>query len=156
MDTSAQESCKIWDCVLGALQNCQFWYGVLAGVVLVLVLLLIWKCISACGATRKEITIEDNENGSFTITLDALISFVRSTAASFNQLEVLGLRLAETRLGLVMVITVTASADTELVKCRNQLREHLMSEMRSKLGVVDQIKAINFEAQQLTTSEKQA
>ena len=134
-------SCKVCDYALAALQNSQFWVGVLAGFVV---------------ALRKEIVVEDSEKGTFTITSSALMAFVRNIADSFKQVEVVNLRLVERRDGLAMVINVKASADAEIVKYLGELREKLSSEMSVKLGIVEQIKAINFETQELVPVEKEA
>lgn len=149
-------SCKVCDYVLDALQNSQFWVGVLAGFVVALLVCLIWKCIAFRGAQRKEIVVEDSEKGTFTITSSALMAFVRNIADSFKQVEVVNLRLVERRDGLAMVINVKASADAEIVKYLGELREKLSSEMSVKLGIVEQIKAINFETQELVPVEKEA
>ncbi len=149
-------SCKVCDYALAALQNSQFWVGVLAGFVVALLVCLIWKCIAFRGAQRKEIVVEDSEKGTFTITSSALMAFVRNIADSFKQVEVVNLRLVERRDGLAMVISVKASADAEIVKYLGELREKLSSEMSVKLGIVEQIKAINFETQELTPVEKEA
>lgn len=151
-----ESSCKVCEYALDALRNCQFWSGVLAGFVVALLLLLIWKCITFRGALRKEIIIEDSDKGTFTVSSGALMQFVRNIAASFTQVEVTDLRLVERRDGLAMLINVKANADTEIVKYLGQLREKLSGEMSVKLGIVDQIKAINFETQELVTSEKEA
>ncbi len=151
-----ESSCKFCDYALAALQNSQFWVGVLAGFVVALLICLIWKCITFRGAQRKEIVVEDSEKGTFTISSGALMAFVRNIANSFKQVEVVGLRLVERRDGLAMVINVKASADAEIVKYLGQLREKISSEMNAKLGIVEQIKAINFETQELVPVEKEA
>lgn len=147
---------KVWNHVLTALQNSQFWIGALAGFVVALLVCLIWKCISLRSAQRMEIVIEDSDKGTFTITSGALMEFVRNIADSFKQVEVVGLRLVERRDGLAMVINVKASADAEIIKYLGQLREKISCEMNAKLGIVEQIKAINFETQELVPVEKEA
>ena len=149
-------SCKVCDYLLAALQNSQFWIGALAGFVVALLVCLIWKCVAFQGAQRKEIVVEDSDKGTFTISSSALMAFVRNIADSFKQVEVINLRLVERRDGLAMVINVKASADAEIVKYLGQLREKISSEMNAKLGIVEQIKAINFETQELMPVEKEA
>ncbi|MBQ7178075.1 MAG: alkaline shock response membrane anchor protein AmaP [Victivallales bacterium] len=151
-----ETSCKVCDYALAALQNSQFWTGALAGFVVALLICLIWKCISFRSAQRKEIVVEDSEKGTFTITNGALMAFVRNIADSFEQVDVVGLRLVERRDGLAMVINVKASADAEIIKYLGQLREKISSEMNAKLGIVEQVKAINFETQELVPVEKEA
>lgn len=153
METSG---CKVCDFALDALQNNQFWLGVLVGIVVAVVLYLIWKCIALSGAQHREITVEDSDRGNFTVTSAALISFVRNAAASCKAIEITGLRLVERKEGLVMVIYIKASPDTEVAKYLGQLRKDLIIEMKDKLGIFDQIKAINFEAQELVTKAKEA
>ena len=147
---------KVCDLALDALQNSQFWVGALAGFVAALVLVLIWKCISFRGSLRKEITIEDSEKGTFTIASSALMAFVRSIAIDFKEVEVTDFRLVERRDGLAMVIEIRAFVDTELVKCLGRLRELLAEEMKAKLGIIDQIKSIDFETHELVKGEKEA
>ena len=151
-----ESSCKFCDYVLAALQNSQFWIGALAGFVVALIICLIWKGISSRSAQRKEIVVEDSDKGTFTVTSGALMTFVRNIADSFEQVDVVGLRLVERRDGLAMVINVKASANAEIVKYLGHLREKISSEMNAKLGIVEQIKAINFETQELVPVEKEA
>ena len=151
-----ETSCKVCDYALAALQNSQFWIGALAGFVVALLICLIWKCIAFRGAQRKEIVVEDSDKGTFTITSGALMAFVRNIADSFNQEDVVDLHLVERRDGLAMVINVKASADAEIIKYLGQLREKISSEMSVKLGIVEQVKAINFETQELVPVEKEA
>ena len=153
METS---SCKVCDFALNALQNSQFWFGVLAGFVVAIVLFLIWKCISFRSRIHREITIEDSEKGTFTVTSRALVEFIRNKASSFKAVEISDLRLVEKREGLAMVISIKANADIEVAKCLGQLRDQLKDEMKLKLGIVDQIKSIDFEAQELVNGPTEA
>ncbi len=152
---SPDESCNAFECLIELLKGSQFWYGVLAGAVIALIIVAIWKCYSVSGTARKVITIEDGEKGSFSISVDALAAFVRKMSSGNPGIEIWDLRLAETRLGLVMIIVLKASIDAELVEFRNKLREKLIAEMKSKLGIGDQIKSINFEIREAVEPEKQ-
>ncbi len=110
--------------------------------------LLIWAFF-ACEArnhnVRHSLEIEDSEKGTFRISSNALALFVTNVVKNFPGLNMSGLKLIETRLGLNLNIALTALPDSELLTLRKELREHLFKELADKLGIADNIQQINFE-----------
>ena len=110
--------------------------------------LLIWAFF-ACEArnhnVRNSLEIEDSDKGNFRISSNALALFVTNVVKNFPGLNMSGLKLIETRLGLNLNIALTALPDSELLTLRKELREHLFKELADKLGIAEKIQQINFE-----------
>ena len=126
--------------------NCGLiFYGALIGFAICLVIWLIASIYSRNKNVCKDITIEDSEKGTFVISSNAMKTFAERIISENNGLTFVGLKLIETRLGLVMKINLSSQADAELLTLRKELREHIFKEMEEKLGITDQIAQINFE-----------
>ena len=72
-------------------------------------------------------------------------TFAEKIVSENNALKFVGLKLLETRLGLVMKVSLSAQPDAELLSLRKDLRDRIFKEMEEKLGITDQIAQINFE-----------
>ena len=120
-------------------------YGILVGFAICLILWLIASIHARNKNLCKEISIEDSEKGVFVISSNAMKKFAERIVVETNELKFVGLKLMETRLGLVMKINFSAKPDAELLNLRKALRERIFKEMEEKLGITDQIAQINFE-----------
>ena len=120
-------------------------YGALIGFAICLVIWLIASIYSRNKNVCKDITIEDSDKGTFVISSNAMKSFAARIVSENNNLKFMGLKLIETRLGLVMKINLSAQSDAELLTLRKELRDRIFKEMEEKLGITDQIAQINFE-----------
>ena len=118
--------------------------GFLIGAGVMFVLWLFFKCASAFSNKKKDITFEDNERGSFSLTTVALADFVKRVAAKYEMVIVEKVKVYDTRECTVMDIFLKAKSNTQLTEVRKQLRDELFAEMASKLGIVDQIGKINI------------
>ena len=118
--------------------------GFLIGVGVMILIWLFCKCASAFSNKKKYITFEDNERGSFTLTIAALADFVKRVATKYEMVMVEKVKVYDTRECTVMDIFLKAKSDTQLTDVRKQLRDELFAEMSSKLGIVDQIGKINI------------
>lgn len=142
---AAQSECGLskWFCSDG---NCGFiLYGALIGFAICLVIWLLTSIYSRNKNVCKDITIEDSDKGTFVISSNAMKAFAARIVAANTSLKFMGLKLVETRLGLVMKIDLSAKPDAELLTLRKELRDQLFKEMEEKLGITDQIAQINFE-----------
>ena len=120
-------------------------YGALIGFAICLVIWLIASIYSRNKNVCKHITIEDSDKGTFVISSNAMKAFAERIVSENNDLKFMGLKLVETRLGLVMKINLSALPDAELLTLRKELRDRIFKEMEEKLGITDQIAQINFE-----------
>ena len=120
-------------------------YGALLGFAICLVIWLIVSIHARNKNVCKDITIEDSDKGTFVISSNAMKSFAEKIVSENNVLKFVGLKLLETRLGLVMKINLSAQPDAELLSIRKELRDRIFKEMEEKLGITDQIAQINFE-----------
>ena len=80
-------------------------------------------------------------------------TFAERIVSENTALKFIGLKLVETRLGLVMKINLSAMPDAELLALRKELRERIFKEMEEKLGITDQIAQINFEVSEFEKPE---
>ena len=136
------------DCPYG-----QFWFGLLLGFILGLLvwaLLAMLRCSKNCG---KVITVEDSTRGNFSITVPAISSFLRKILSEYPNFELHDMRMNETRNGRVMDITLKVVQDTDLLNVRKELRDRIYAELDSKLGIAEEISAINFEAVDFTAND---
>lgn len=120
-------------------------YGMLIGFAICLVIWLIVAIHARNKNVCKDITIEDSDKGNFVISANAMKSFAEKIVSENKALRFLGLKLLETRLGLVMKVNLSAKPDAELLSLRKELRDRIYKEMEEKLGITDQIAQINFE-----------
>ena len=134
---------------------CTLFYGILVGFVICLILWLIASIHSRNKNLCKDITIEDSEKGNFVISAGAMKRFAERIVSENAELKFIGLKLLETRLGLVMKITLSAKPDAELLTLRKTLRERIFKEMEEKLGITDHIAQINFEVLDFEEATKQ-
>ena len=142
---SAQAECGLGKWFCGD-SNCGLiLYGALIGFAICLVIWLITSIYSRNKNVCKDITIEDSDKGTFVISANAMKTFAARIVAETNDLKFVGLKLIETRLGLVMKINLSAQPDAELLALRKELRDRIFKEMEEKLGITDQIAQINFE-----------
>ena len=144
---AAQSECCLskWFCGAGD-GNCGLiLYGALIGFAICLVIWLIVSIYSRNKNVCKDITIEDSDKGTFVISSNAMKTFAERIVSENTALKFIGLRLVETRLGLVMKINLSALPDAELLTLRKELRDRIFKEMEEKLGITDQIAQINFE-----------
>ena len=142
---AAQSECALskWFC---GDSNCGLiLYGALIGFAICLVIWLIASIYSRNKNVCKEITIEDSDKGTFVISSNAMKTFAERIVSEDSNLKFIGLKLLETRLGLVMKINLSAQPDAELKTLRYELRDRIFKEMEEKLGITDQIAQINFE-----------
>ncbi len=142
---AAQSECGLskWFCSDG---NCGLiLYGALIGFAICLVIWLIASIYSRNKNVCKDILIEDSDKGTFVISSNAMKTFAERIVSENNDLKFVGLKLIETRLGLVMKINLSAQPDAELKTLRLELRDRIFKEMEEKLGITDQIAQINFE-----------
>ena len=114
---AAQSECCLskWFCGAGD-GNCGLiLYGALIGFAICLVIWLIVSIYSRNKNVCKDITIEDSDKGTFVISSNAMKTFAERIVSENTALKFIGLRLVETRLGLVMKINLSALPDAELL-----------------------------------------
>ena len=134
-------------CFLSDCSFMQFWLGLALGFVLGLLLLVLVMMLRCRKYHGKTIMVEDTNRGKFSITVPAISAFLKRILAEYPNLELHDMTLNDSRNnGLVMDITLKASQDTDLLNVRKELRDRIFAELESKLGIVDEISAINFEA----------
>ena len=119
--------------------------GFVAGVITLFVLWLIAKIISACSSKNRALVFDDGEQGTFTMSIRALSDFVEKSIAKYNMLEVKKIRFCKSSEGIVLNISLKAKYDLDVNSIREKLRNDLFSEMKSKLGIVEQIGKINIQ-----------
>ena len=142
---AAQTECALGKWFCGD-SNCGLiLYGALIGFAICLVIWLIASIYSRNKNVCKDILIEDSDKGTFVISSNAMKTFAERIVSENNDLKFIGLKLIETRLGLVMKINLSAQPDAELKTLRVELRDRIFKEMEEKLGITDQIAQINFE-----------
>ncbi|MBR4674041.1 MAG: hypothetical protein IKP00_06200 [Victivallales bacterium] len=144
---AAQSECGLSKWFCGTCDsNCGLiFYGVLIGFAICLVIWLIATIHARNKNVCKDITIEDSDKGNFVISANAMKTFAEKIVSENNALKFVGLKLLETRLGLVMKVSLSAQPDAELLSLRKDLRDRIFKEMEEKLGITDQIAQINFE-----------
>ena len=140
---STQPDCPLGKCLDG---NCgTLLYGILIGFAICLILWLIASIHARNKNLCKDITIEDSEKGNFVISANAMKRFAERIVSENQELKFVGLKLMDTRLGLIMKVNLSAQPDAELLTLRKSLRERIFKEMEEKLGITDQVAQINFE-----------
>ena len=127
--------------------------GFAIGFAAAVVLWLVFKCARALSGRKRAIVFEDNEKGTFNVTVSALADFVRKIASRYDMLSVETVKVYDTRDCTVMDIHVRPKFDIDVVAVRNRLRDDLFAEMSSKLGIVDQIGKINIMVDAFVTSD---
>lgn len=123
-----------------------FLYGLLIGAVLLFLVWVIVLCIRKSRMACKKITVPDSEKGNFSISANALETFVEKVAESFPEVQMSSLKLVSTRTGLNMNIALRASEDANLLEIRKELRDRIFSELEKRLGIASEISEVNFNA----------
>ena len=119
-----------------------FLVGLVAG-------LLIWAivaCMRRSHGPGHAVHVDDSEKGGFSISSQAMHTFVKSIAGNFQGLSVLSVKIIEARTGMKMKVQLSAPPDAEVLELRKELRDMLFKELSSKLGISeDTISQIDFE-----------
>ncbi len=125
--------------------NGQFWFGLACGFILCLIIWAIVFFLTRTKNATKILTVEDSDRGSFSITPNALTSFLKRITQDYPDLDLDTLKLENGHNGVIMNVVVRAVEDADLLNRRKELRDRVYSELDAKLGIADQIEAINIE-----------
>ena len=128
--------------------------GFVAGVITLFVLWLIAKIISACSSKNRALVFDDGEQGTFTMSIKALSDFVEKNIAKYNMLETQKIKFCKTNEGIALNISLKAKYGLDVNAIRDKLRNDLFSEMKAKLGIIDQIGKINIQIAEFVDEEK--
>lgn len=126
------------------LTNCQFWSGVITAAILIIVAeVLVW---GICRLRRKvkAITIKD-AGGDFSISRKAFREFLKGVVAVIPSVSLKDVELkrgAQDKVKVNLFLNVQGNAD--LVAAHNILRNQLLLEAQSKLGIADRIDSVNI------------
>ncbi|MBR0459163.1 MAG: hypothetical protein IJJ26_07985 [Victivallales bacterium] len=134
--------------------NGQFWFGLACGFILCLIIWAIVAFLTRSKNSTRILTVEDSERGSFSITPNALSSFLKHIIQDYPDLDLEALKLENGHNGVVMNIIVRAAEDADLLNRRKELRDRVYAELEAKLGIADQIEAINIEAIEFVEGSK--
>lgn len=126
------------------LTNCQFWTGVIAAAALIFVVeILVWG-ISKARRKVKAITIKD-EGGEFSISRKAFREFLKGVIAVVPGITLKDVELKRAPQDKVKVnLFLNVQAKADLVAAHSLLRNQLLQEAQTKLGIADRIDSVNF------------
>jgi hypothetical protein len=131
------------------MNNADFILGLSLGAAIVLIIVLAvlyFRCQSEhCNA----VTIE-GEHGYFQMTGNAMRNFVEKLASEFADMSLQKMKLSQNGKNISIKLVLSASASSDLAVCQEKLRQRLLEEAEAKLGLKDQISAINIVFSKLT------
>ena len=119
--------------------------GFLAGVVTCLVLWVVIKLISLCSSKKPFVISNNDEKGVFTLSHHALKDFINKVVSRYSSLELKDIDVKKRKEAYDIDIDLRANSDSDLAVFREKLPEELLSEMKAKLGVTNQIGKINIQ-----------
>lgn len=143
---ASRTGCAVSDagcCISDCLTNPCFWYGVAAGVILLLLVCLIVWAVRRCRARMDAVTIRD-EGGDFAVTRKALKGFLQSVVTKVPGVSLKCLELVRRKGKCDLDLCLTASADANLVEAHKSLRALVRDEVRIQLGLDECLGDVNF------------
>lgn len=117
--------------------------GFITGIALVLLIGLIIWLVYYWRKGRGDIAISD-EGGLFMLSGQALRAFLRRIVQEFSEAELVTCRVASKHDALSLTLYLEVQPGTDIVGIRNKLRQRILAEAASKLGISEQIKNINI------------
>lgn len=134
------------------LTNCQFWTGVIAAAAVIIVVeFLLWAIMKM--RRKVDIIVIKDEGGDFAISRKAFKEFLKGVIATLPGIvlkDVALRRRPQNKVHVTLFIAVQANAN--LVTAHDQLRNSLLTEAQSKLGVNDVIDGVDIICANLPTS----
>ena len=137
---------KIVDCIHNAgayLANREFLLGMAFAAVVLVVLAALVKLFCLCRRGCNGIRINDN-GGDFVIMRSAFLNFLRGTVERLPSLKLKSVNLRHHRGKVVVELVVAAEPGADVVGIHNSLRNDILAEVKSKLGIEQQIEAMNI------------
>ena len=126
------------------LTNRQFWVGVVAAAVVILVAeLLVWV-IRRCRRGLKAVVMQD-DGGEFSVSRKAFREFLRGVVAGVPGVALKDVKLLRRSAGKVLVdLQLALQPDADLIAIHDSLRRKVLEDVQKKLGLEDRIHAVNL------------
>lgn len=126
------------------LTNRQFWVGVVAAAIVILVAeLLIWA-IRRYRRGLKAVVMQD-DGGEFSVSRKAFREFLRGVVAGVPGVALRDVKLLRRSAGKVLVdLQLALQPEADLIAVHDNLRRQVVENVQKKLGLGDRIHAVNL------------
>jgi hypothetical protein len=121
-----------------------FQAGFISGMALILLIaLVVWLLVCK---RRKLVALNvQEEGGLFVLSTAALKTFLKRIVLEFSKAELKDMRICKKQDGIMLTLFLQVYPDTDVIALRSRLRERILADAASKLGVAEQIQGINIE-----------
>ena len=130
--------------ILDCIRSGRFLIGLGVGFGFWILVFVIRAIVKGCSTKYAKQLVKKDERGSFSITLNAIESFLRNLIGKeFPLLELVGVKLPETEDGVILKMDVKFKLESNVQETKNALYNRIERALQNELSVKEQVKELD-------------